>query len=155
MREVEKTNRSEIDQRKPNSRANGVHKQGHSLHHTTHISRRLAMGILETGDASQDFGESDEDITAALCPHRDVDGRATLVGRVITAFTALVDVVLDHAGPDHGRRGDKVSGGDSLDRREVEAHLAQGWVDEDIEERDHDYQGEGVEVCQDVVGHTV
>jgi len=110
--------------------------------------------ILETGDAGQDFGKGNEDVTAALRPHRDVDD-GLAAGRVAPAFTALIYVVLNHAGPDHGRRGDHVAAGDSLEGSEVEAHLAHGWVDEDVEEGDHDYQGEGVEVCQDVVGHAI
>ena len=148
------------DEREPNGGRDGVHEERDRLHHGAHIRGRLGVRILEAGDGRHDLGEGDQDVRAGLRPHADLDARAVALGAVghdavgvAAALALLVDVVLDDAGPDHGRRGDKVADGDALERRRVEAHLAQGRVDEQVEQGDHDDEGEGVEVGQDVVGH--
>lgn len=110
------------------------------------------MGILQGGDTGEDLGEGDEDVAAGLGPDGDVDAQAALRGGVVAALGFLVEVVLQDAGPDHGASGDEVARCDAADGGDVEAELAQGRVDQGVEEGDHDDQGEGVQVGQDVVG---
>lgn len=145
----------------------GGHEEGDGLDHGTHALGRLGVGVLQRGDGGKDLGEGNEHIGTRLGPDVDGDlgalnGLAGLVelagevaGRVLAAHGALVDVVLDDGGPDHGRGTGEEAGGNLLDGGEFDAGLAEGRVDEEIVDGDEDKEGEGVEVGEDVVGDAV
>lgn len=78
----------------------------------------------------------------------------TAVG-VFAAGAELVDIVLGDGGDDHAGAGDDETSSDTLQWGEVESHAAETGVDEAVEDGDEDDQGEGVEVVNDIVGHTI
>lgn len=63
-----------------------------------------------------------------------------------------VDVGLDYGGPDHCCHAGHEAGGDFADGSEADAELSETGVEEDVAERNEDYQGKGIEVVEDVVG---
>jgi len=67
----------------------------------------------------------------------------------------LVDVVLYDSSPNHCNRTSKETGGDPLDRGEVDAYLAKAWIDEQIADRNEDNQGERVEIVDDIIWDTI
>lgn len=83
----------------------------------------------------------------------DKDGRlAPLVAGVHSAGGQLVNVVLHDGGGDHGGGGKEVADGHAADGRQVDADLAEAGVDDVVEDRDHNDNGDGVEVLDDVIG---
>lgn len=143
----------------------GSHEEGNGLDHAAHVLGGLGVGVLERGDGGKDLGEGDEDVGARLGPDADVDlgaadhlagdGVGPLLGGAVAADGALVDVVLDDGGPDHGGGADEEAGRDLTDGGEAEACLADGGVDDEVVEGNEDEEGKRVEVGEDVVGDAV
>lgn len=71
---------------------------------------------------------------------------------MFTAGAHRVDVMLDNARRDHGERGQGESSGDLLNGREVDAHLPEPRVYNEVHDRDDDDDEDGVELGDDVVG---
>lgn len=69
--------------------------------------------------------------------------------------THLVDVVLYNSSPNHGSRTGEETGGDSFDWGKVDPHPAKPWIDEDITDRNEDYQGDGVEIINNIIRDTI
>lgn len=140
------------------SLANGVGKGRHKVpvgrNQRPHVLGGLCKGEFETRDRGEDFRETNQDVGHGLHPY--VDGRG-LVARVheLAAGTALVDVVLDDGGRDHGQGPEDEAKGHALDGRKVNVCLAQGGVQEVVDNRDEDDERDGVQVGDDVVGYTV
>ncbi len=86
----------------------------------------------------------------------DVDGRRLFarVGRR-AARAEPVDVGLYHGGADHGKGAHEEPERDTFEGSETNAGLAQGRVQQVVEDGDEDDQREGVEVGEDVVRDTV
>lgn len=119
-----------------------------------HVVGRLGEGVLVRGGVCEDLGQAHEDVGEALGP--DVDGSdALLVRGVLAAGGHLVDVVLHHGGGDHGHGGEAEAEGHALQRGEVDADLAEAWVHEAVQDGDHDDDGDGVEVLDQIVGGAV
>lgn len=144
----------EGSEREAEGGGNGVHEETDGLDHGAHVGGSLGVGVFEGGDGGEDFGEGDEDVGAGLGPDDDWGWLAVLAVGVFAALALFVDVELDDGGPDHTHGGDVVAGGDTLDGGEVKTHLAEGGVDDGIHDGDHNDEGEGVEVGEDVVGDT-
>lgn len=121
----------------------------------THVGRGLGVRVLETRDGGKDLSETDENIGASLGP--DVDGSSRVVAgvHVLTALASLVDVVLDDGGPNHGGAGDEETGSHTLEGRESDLCLAKSWVDDEVEDRNHDDDTKRVHVVKEIVGHAV
>ena len=67
----------------------------------------------------------------------------------------LVDVVLYDSSPNHCNCTSEETGGDPLDRGEIDAYLAKARINEQITDRNKDDQGEWVEVVDDIVWDTI
>lgn len=67
----------------------------------------------------------------------------------------LIDIVLNNSGPDHGSGTSKEAGGDPLDWGELYAHPAETRVEEEVEDRDENYQRKRVKIVDDVVGNAI
>ena len=135
-----------------------VHEEGDGLDERSHVLGGLGEGVLETGDRGEDLRDTAENEDDGLGP--DVDGgvQAVLVEAVtgvLATGVGLVDIVLHDAGCDHTASGDEETGGDTLQRGEVEAHLAETGVDDFIHDGDTDDERERVEVLDDVVWNAV
>lgn len=135
-------------------RGDGGHEEVHAHDDGLHVVGRLGEGVLVRGGVGKDLGQADEDVRQALGP--DVDGRdALLVGGVVAAGGHLVDVVLHHSGGDHGHGGETETEGHTLQRGEVDADLSKARVDDSVQDGDHDDDGDGVEVLNQIVGRAV
>lgn len=63
--------------------------------------------------------------------------------------------MLDNGGPNHSSGCGHETTRNFLNWCESDAVLAQSWIDEEVVERDEDEKGKGVEVSDDIVGHSV
>lgn len=120
----------------------------------THVLRSLRESELKTSNGGENLRETNKDVGHGLSP--DID-RCGVVARVhlVTAGTSLVDVVLDYCGGDHGKRGKQETERNALDWCEANASLAQRGVQELVDDGDEDDERDGVEVGDNVVGHTI
>lgn len=135
-------------------RGDGGHEEVDAHDDGLHVVGSLGEGVLVRGGVGEDLGQADEDVGQALCP--DVDGRgAFLVSGVIAAGGHLVDVVLHHGGGNHGHGGETETEGHTLQRGEVDADPSKARVDESVQDRDHDDDGDRVEVLNQIVGRAV
>lgn len=137
-----------------NGSGDGAHEEVHTHDEGLHVLGGLGVGVLVRGDVGEDLGDTDEDIWQTLSP--DVDGsRLGAVVGVITAGRHLIDVVLHDGGGNHGEGGDDETSCHTLDGGEGDADLAETGVEKVIDEGDHDDDGDGVEVLDNIVGDTV
>ncbi|CAG9978285.1 unnamed protein product [Clonostachys byssicola] len=141
----------------------GAHEEVDAHDEGLHVLGGLGEGILVRGDIGEDLGDTDEDVGEGLSPDVDGGGGAGLarlgglaVGDVPAAVGVhLVDVVLHDGGGDHGEGGDDETSGHTLDGGGGDADPAEAGVEEVVEDGDHDDDGDGVEVLDDVVGDAV
>ena len=137
----------------------GAHEEVDGHDNGLHVGGGLGEGVLERGDVGEDLGETDQDVGETLGP--DVDGgraAATLLAgvNVLAAVGVhLVNVVLHDGGGDHGGGGDEEAKCHAADGGEGEADLAETGVEEVVDDGDHDDNGDGVEVLDNVVGDAV
>lgn len=128
--------------------------QGRGLTQTLHVLRRLGIRILVTSNGGENFRKGNQHVRHCLHPH--VDGSGLVAGAgVVATWAQLVNVVLRDGSGNHGCGGQQVSNVDTLDRGEVEAHLAETRVEELIHDRDEDNEGKGVQVVDNIVRHAV
>ena len=120
-----------------------------------HVLGGLGEGVLVAGDVGEELGDTDEDVRETLGPHIDGRGVASLTVGVIAAGRLLVNVVLHDAGSNHREGSEEETDGHALDGGKVDANLAETGVDQAIENGDHDDNGDGVKVLDNIVGHTV
>jgi hypothetical protein len=139
-----------------------VGEQEHGLNKRLHAGRCLGVGVLETGDGSEDLRDTDEHVSTGLSRNVDVVALALAVGvgagcaeRLAVAGSGLVDVVLDDGSVDHGQGTDPESNHDTVNRREVDLSLAQRGEDKLVNDRQEDDDGNGVEVLHQIVGNAV
>lgn len=118
----------------------------HARHEGAHILRCLGVRILETRNGREDLRERDEYVCGDLGPDREIRGlRWVEVDAGVCVFAARrldVNEVLDHGGDDHGEHGADEAGLDLLQRREVDAHACEEWVEEFVEDGDEYDEGE-------------
>lgn len=138
--------------------ANGVGERGHEVpvrrDQRAHVLGRLCEGEFKAGDGCEDLGEADQHVRHRLRPH--VDGREGVARvHVLATCAALVDVVLDDGGADHGERGEDEAEGNALDGRELDVGFAERRVEEVVDDGDEDDEGDGVQVGDEVVGDAV
>ena len=138
----------------------GGHEEVDGHDERLHVLRGLGEGVFVRGDVGEDLGNTDEDVGERLGP--DVDG-----GRVafltslelgvnpLATGVHLVDVVLHDCGGNHGHGSNEEAGRHALDGSESETDLAEGGVQDVVDDWDHDDDGNGVEVLDDIVGDTV
>lgn len=139
-------------------RRDGVHEQRDGLHQRAHVLGRLGERVLERSDRGEDLRDAAQHVRQRLHPDGDVRVLVQLLEAVIGLLPAgpfLVDVVLRHAGGDHGAARDEEPGGDALQRREVDPDPAEERVHDLVHDRDEDDEGERVQVVDDVVGDAV
>jgi hypothetical protein len=89
-----------------------------------------------------------------LRPDVDRSGGIAVV-HVFPAVACLVDVVLDYGCGHHGHGSEDETEGHALDGREADVCLAESRVEEVIYNGDHDDEGDGIQVCDYVVGDAV
>lgn len=144
--------------------ADGGGKSGHEEVDThdegLHIFGGLGVGVLVGCDVGEDLSETDQDVGETLGPDVDVGGGTLLTVRVLAVGVLatgalLVDVVLHDSGGNHGETRDQETDCHTLDRGEGNAHLAETGVDKVIDDGNHDDNGDGVQVLDDIVGDTV
>lgn len=70
---------------------------------------------------------------------------------LVAARVELVDVVLRHTCGDHSQTGHDESTSHALDGRKLDTSFAKSRVDEEVEDRDHDDNGDGVEILDQIV----
>jgi hypothetical protein len=63
--------------------------------------------------------------------------------------------VLDDGSPNHSSRTSEKTSSDPLDWGEVYAYPAKAWVDEQIADRNEDYQAQGVEIIDDIIWNAI
>lgn len=151
---------SKDDQRLLDSGSNGSGEESNSLDERSHVSWRLGESVLERSDGSENLGETDQDVGSGLGPDVDVSWEWVVVlvnaaVGLVSTWRLLVDVDLDDHGPHHGGGTDPEPDKDLLDRGEVIAALAKGWIEEGVANRNHDDKGEWVEVVQHIGWETV
>ena len=146
---------SEDNKRLLNSRRDSGGKQRNSLDERSHVTWSFRERILEGSNGSEDLGKTNQDVRSSLGPHVDVGWQWVVkliqaaVGLVSTRRLA-VDVHLYDGRPQHCRGTDHETDENLLDWREADAVLAESWVDDNVANRDHDDEGEWVEVVQDI-----
>jgi hypothetical protein len=74
---------------------------------------------------------------------------------VVAASTFGVNLGLDNCGPNHGGTSNEETSTHTLQRRESNLGLTQEWIDDDIEDGNHDDNTEGVKVVDQIVGDAV
>lgn len=138
-----------------------VGEQVHGLHEGLHAGRRLGVGVLETGDGGEDFGDTNEHVRTSLGGNVDVVtlgdtiDLASIAKWVAVAGTSLVDVVLDDSGVDHSERCNPETGGDTVDRREVNLVLAEEREEPLVHDGQEDDNSDRIEVLHQIVRDTV
>lgn len=80
------------------------------------LFRSMCEGKFQASNNKKCFGECDKDIRRGLNPH------------VYALFWRDINVMLQHAGVDHGDRDKKETGEDSTDWAEVDLKLAKDWI---------------------------
>ena len=139
----------------------GGHEQVDGHDEGLHVLGGLGVGVLVGGDVGEDLSQTDEDVGQRLGPDVDGSGRAgvavgeTVVDVPATLGVHLVDVVLHDSGGDHGKGGNGETGCHTLDGGEGNAELAETRVEDVVDDGDHDDDGDGVEVLENVVGGAV
>lgn len=134
---------------------NAAHEQVHTHDQGLHVLGGLGVGVLVGCDVGEDLRDTDQDVGETLSP--DVDGgRVTVftVG-VVAAGAHLVDVVLHDGRGNHGQGGDDETSCHTLDGGEGDAKLAETGVQKVVDEGNHDDDGDGVQVLDDIVGNSV
>lgn len=131
-----------------------AHEQVYGHDQRLHVLGRLGESVLVRGHVGEDLRDTNENVGQRLCPH--VDRRDTLkVRRVGAAWRLPVDVLLHHGCGDHRERAEEEADTHSLDGGETDAELAEGRVNDVVHDGDHDDDGDGVQVLDDVVGDPV
>lgn len=128
-----------------------------------HANGRLGESVLEGGDGREDLGYTDEDVGTRDNPdvERGRQGQLQIVvggalrGKIVVAGRGLVDVFLQDGGIKHGKTSDKETRVDTLNRSEVDTTLAEEGVDDVIEDRDEDDDGDRIQVLDEIVGRSV
>lgn len=139
----------------------GAHEEVDGHDEGLHVLGGLGEGVLVRGDIGEDLSQTDEDIRQRLGP--DVDGsRGTLltvselgVDPLTAVGVHLVNVVLHDSSGNHGHGSHEETGRHTLDGGESNTDLAQGRVQHVVDDGDHDNDGNGVQVLQNIVGNTV
>lgn len=112
----------------------------------------LGVGVLKRRDGREDFRETHQHVRTRDDPDADIGGQGLVIGGgasgwlVVVAGRLLEQEVLENTGVHHGDTGDKETGEDALDGREVDLVAAQGGVDELVHDGDEDQDGDGVQV---------
>jgi hypothetical protein len=120
----------------------------------SHVSGCLGKGVLETSDGRENLGDTNENVRDSL--HPDVNrGYSLTVVHVTSAVTKVIDVVLGHAGSNHGGAAHVEAGSDPLQGTEVDTQFAQAGVEKLIGQGDEDDQGDGVHVGKNIVGDAI
>lgn len=133
----------------------GAHEQVHRHDEGLHVLGGLGVGVLVGCDVGEDFRDTDEDVGETLGP--DVDGgRGTvLAAGVVAALAHCVDVVLHDGRGNHGEGRDEETDSHTLDGSKRNAELSEAGVEDVIDDGDHEDDGDGVEVLDNIVGNTV
>ena len=63
--------------------------------------------------------------------------------------------MLHDSSPDHGSRTGEEASGDPLNRGKVDAPVAEARIDEELKDRNADYQSERVEIVDDIIWDTM
>lgn len=150
------------DQGLGDGRAKGVGEEVQTLDKRLHAGGSLGVGVLETGDGNEDFGQTDKDVGRSLDGNVHVVGQSlavdvggvTLKGALV-ARAGVVDEVLDNGSIAKAHGDPDETEGYSGNGSDLNAGLAQGGVHEHLEERGEDENRDGVKVLHKVVGHAV
>lgn len=70
---------------------------------------------------------------------------------VVVAWRSLVDELLEDGSVKHSKTGNDETEGDTLDWREVNIPTAEEGVDTEVQDGDHDDNGDGVQVLDEIV----
>lgn len=132
-----------------------THKEEERHHHTPHAFGGHLEGVFQAGDRGENLRETNENVASTLDPNIQWGRSARGVVGVVSARAALVDIVLNNGGPDHGQGGGEETSEDTLEGTEIVTSAAEGRVDEVVADGDEDNESEGVEVLDDVIWYTV
>ena len=134
----------------------GAHEEEDGRDDGAHVLGGLGEGVFEPRDGGEDLGEGDEDVGDSLPPHIDRGrARAVRIRWIVAARAQFVDVVLHHAGGDHGRgRGDETPG-DLLQRGEADADALEARIDENVANGDEDDKSDGIDVVDEIIGSSM
>lgn len=119
------------------------------------------MGWLEEGEEClrEDFGYADEDVGQDLGPDVDVRFAVLLdaigIGGVITTRAQNVNIMLHHGRSDHRGGSKEKANCHSLNRCQWKPDLAEAGIDQVVQDRNHNDDGDGIEVLDNIVWHAV
>lgn len=143
-------------------RAEGVGEEVQTLDERLHGGRGLCIGVLETSDGNEDFGQTNKDVSGRLNSNVDVvgqgravNGASSAVEGALVARTRIVDEALDDGGIPQAERDKDETHGDTGNGANIDASLAERGVDEKVKNRGEDEDGDGIKVLHEIVGHAV
>lgn len=153
------------DEGKVEGATKGVGEEVHTLDKRLHGGGSLGVGVFKTGDGEENLGNTNEDIGRGLDGNVDVvrDNLAVdeggfahvTVAGVFVARASAVDEFLDNGGVGEAERGEEEANANTGNGAELNASLAQDRVDDAVENRGEDENGDGVKVLHEIVGHAV
>ena len=121
----------------------------------SHVLGCFGKGKLKTCDGGENLGETNEHIRHGLRPDIDRSICALVPVHVLAALASGVDVVLDDSGGNHSKRSKEETECNALNGSEPDVGFAESWIQEVVDNRDKNDERDGVEVGDEVVGHTV
>lgn len=126
----------------------------------THVDGRARVGDAVGGDVDEELRETTESIRYAFPPQRDGGDEALVdaarVRRaVVAARVGLVGLPAEEGVADTTEGAQEEAGGDTGDGAVVDLASAEEGVEGVVENGAEDDDAQGVEVANDIVGHTV
>lgn len=120
-----------------------------------HVVGGLGVGVLVRSDVGEDLTETDEDVRQTLSPDVDVGRLTTITVGILTAGALFINKMLHNRRRNHGESRDDETDCHTLDGGEGDTQLAEAGVKKMINEGNHDDDGDGVQVLNDIIGNTV
>jgi len=128
-----------------------------------HARWGFGVGVFETGDGDEDLSQTDENVGRRLHGDMDVVWKSATGGAnaccafsgTTVARAGAVDEVLNNGGVCKADGSEEETDRDASNRLELDLKLAEDGVDNDVQNRNEDDNGNGVEVLHQIVGHAV
>lgn len=144
--------------RNTKGRTKSVHKKEDGHDERLHVHRSLGVGVLQTGDGSENLRHTNQEVTRSLEGNVDMvwnlfEFGVTGLGEVVTR-TSIVDEVLQDTSVDHGGSTEHETP-ENLGNSSEWSESSDEWVDESLTDWNKHNKGDGVDGLQDIVGQTV
>jgi hypothetical protein len=115
------------------SSCNSAREQGEGLDQASHVLGCLGESIFEGCHRGEDLRACNQDVTACLRPDIDWRPAIRLSSRLFrNAYRGLVDVMLNHRGPDHRSGSEHEARENLFDRGKTDTDLSKKGLDKEV-----------------------